>query len=98
MDTYCQTSRKTEARKAGLSVLSFLGVIRFYRFFLSPWLGNQCRFEPSCSHYAETALIQHGAFKGIYLTVLRIFRCNPWHKGGFDPVPPPNTHFSSHSD
>ncbi len=62
-------------------------VVRFYRFFLKPWLGNTCRFEPTCSTYALGALHRHGAMAGSYLAVRRILRCNPLCDGGFDPVP-----------
>lgn len=62
-------------------------LIRGYRYFLSPWVGQQCRFFPTCSHYAEEALEQHGALKGSWLTVRRLGRCHPWHPGGYDPVP-----------
>ncbi|MBL4589575.1 MAG: membrane protein insertion efficiency factor YidD [Alphaproteobacteria bacterium] len=62
--------------------------IRFYRFFLSPIMGNQCRFHPTCSHFAEEAYEMHGFLKGTLLTVIRIFKCNPWYKGQpLDPVP-----------
>ncbi len=64
-----------------------IGLIRVYRYLLSPWVGNQCRFHPSCSHYGEQAIQQHGLIKGSFLTVWRILRCNPWHPGGFDYVP-----------
>ena len=64
-----------------------LGVVRFYRLFLSPWLGSACRFEPTCSVYAQQALLTHGAAGGSYLAVARIARCHPWCSGGLDPVP-----------
>jgi putative membrane protein insertion efficiency factor len=64
-----------------------LGMVRGYRFFLKPWLGNACRFEPTCSAYALQALQQHGAAAGSYLMVARILRCHPWCDGGCDPVP-----------
>lgn len=64
-----------------------IGVVRVYRLLLSPWLGNACRFEPSCSAYALQALEMHGAAKGSYLTMRRLVRCNPWCAGGCDPVP-----------
>ena len=63
------------------------GLVRAYRFFLKPWLGNACRFEPTCSAYALDALHQHGAAAGSYLAVRRILRCNPLCNGGCDPVP-----------
>jgi putative membrane protein insertion efficiency factor len=64
-----------------------IALIRAYRYLLSPWLGNQCRFYPSCSCYAIEALEQHGAIKGLWLSGHRLLRCNPWHGGGHDPVP-----------
>lgn len=65
----------------------FIALIYLYRFTLSPLIGNQCRYEPTCSHYAEDALRKHGVIKGSWLAVKRICRCHPWHDGGFDPVP-----------
>jgi putative membrane protein insertion efficiency factor len=62
-------------------------LVRGYRFFLSPWLGSSCRFEPTCSAYALKALDQHGAIAGTLLTAGRIVRCHPWCAGGYDPVP-----------
>ena len=64
-----------------------LGVVRGYRFFLSPWLGSACRFEPTCSAYSLQALEMHGAAAGTYLTLARLVRCHPWCDGGHDPVP-----------
>jgi hypothetical protein len=64
-----------------------IGLVQGYRFLLKPWLGNACRFEPTCSAYALQALRQHGAGAGSYLTVTRIARCHPWCDGGLDPVP-----------
>ncbi len=61
--------------------------IRFYRYFLSPWLGYNCRFTPTCSAYAIEALETHGALCGSWLALRRIFRCHPWCQGGHDPVP-----------
>lgn len=62
-------------------------LIRLYRLLLSPWLGQHCRFEPSCSNYALTAIRRYGAARGSWLAVKRLSRCHPWHAGGFDPVP-----------
>jgi putative membrane protein insertion efficiency factor len=64
-----------------------IALVRAYRYALSPWWGNQCRFSPSCSEYAIEALGRHGALKGALLAARRIGRCHPWHAGGFDPVP-----------
>ncbi len=62
-------------------------LLRGYRLLLSPWLGSQCRFEPTCSRYAIEAIDRHGAALGTYLTAARIVRCHPWCQGGHDPVP-----------
>ena len=64
-----------------------IAIVRGYRLLLSPWLGNACRFEPTCSRYALGVLERHGALAGSYLTVHRILRCSPWCEGGHDPVP-----------
>lgn len=66
-------------------ILTFL--IDSYRYLLSPWLGYHCRFHPSCSAYARTAITRHGTARGLYLTLRRVSRCHPWQAGGFDPVP-----------
>ena len=69
-----------------------------YQWTLSPVLGTNCRYEPSCSHYALEALAVHGAVKGGWLTLRRLGRCHPWGGWGYDPVPPradrPQTHSS----
>jgi uncharacterized protein len=61
--------------------------IQGYRYLLSPWIGNQCRFYPTCSYYAEEALHRYGLTKGSYLTIRRLLKCHPWHPGGIDLVP-----------
>jgi putative membrane protein insertion efficiency factor len=61
--------------------------IYFYRMCISPMLAPSCRFTPTCSRYAIEAIKKHGAFKGLYLAIRRIFRCHPWGKSGYDPVP-----------
>jgi uncharacterized protein len=62
-------------------------LVRGYRYFLKPWLGSACRFEPSCSQYALDALERHGAAGGSMLVGWRLLRCHPWCAGGCDPVP-----------
>jgi len=64
-----------------------IAVIQLYRWFVSPLLGQNCRFYPSCSCYAQEALARHGALRGTWLAAQRIGRCHPWHPGGYDPVP-----------
>ena len=66
---------------------ALMALVRAYRYWLKPWLGNACRFEPTCSAYALQALQDHGAAKGGALTVGRLLRCHPWCAGGLDPVP-----------
>jgi uncharacterized protein len=63
-------------------------LISCYKACLSPFMGDNCRFFPSCSTYAQEAIATHGALKGSYLALLRVTRCHPWHEGGEDPVPP----------
>jgi hypothetical protein len=64
-----------------------IGIVRGYRFFLSPWLGSACRFTPTCSLYALQALQSHGPAAGSYLAARRLLRCHPACAGGHDPVP-----------
>lgn len=66
---------------------TLMTLVRGYRLLLKPWLGNACRFEPTCSAYALQALQQHGALRGSALTGWRILRCHPYCNGGCDPVP-----------
>ena len=67
------------------SLLQFL--IRCYQVLLSPFLGQHCRFTPSCSQYAIEAIERHGSWRGGWLAIRRIGRCHPWCDGGHDPVP-----------
>jgi putative membrane protein insertion efficiency factor len=64
-----------------------IALIEGYRAVLSGWFGGQCRFAPTCSHYAQEAIRTHGALKGSALATWRVLRCNPYGKGGLDPVP-----------
>lgn len=66
-----------------------VALIRFYQLALSPFIGNQCRFTPTCSQYAREAVERYGALKGSWMAIRRVSRCHPWHPGGHDPVPPP---------
>lgn len=78
------SSKRSKISPTGIIIL----FVRFYRKFLSPLKPACCRFEPTCSQYSLTALKRHGFFKGIFLTTWRILRCQPFSRGGFDPVPP----------
>ena len=64
-----------------------LALIRGYQLTLSPWLGSQCRFFPTCSEYARQAVERYGVLKGLRLAMVRVSKCHPWHPGGADPVP-----------
>ena len=66
---------------------ALLLLIRAYRYGVSPLLGMQCRFHPSCSEYAVEVIERHGALRGMWLGLKRVVRCNPWHPGGYDPAP-----------
>jgi putative membrane protein insertion efficiency factor len=65
----------------------FLWIIRGYQKVISPMLPPSCRYEPSCSQYGYEAIDKHGVIKGSGLAAWRVLRCNPWGKGGYDPVP-----------
>ena len=76
----------------------FQHIFKLYYILISPFLGNRCRYAPSCSEYANQALETHGVVKGLWLTTKRLGRCHPWGGSGFDPVPQSNkncTHESS---
>lgn len=74
--------------------MAYIGIvlIRMYQVLLSPLLPRRCRFYPSCSQYAIEAFSIHGFFRGCYLILCRIGRCNPWCDGGYDPVPQSKKH------
>lgn len=69
-----------------------IGLVRLYQLTLSPWLGMNCRYQPTCSSYAIEALQSYGVLKGSWLAAKRIGRCNPWGGSGYDPVPPVAEH------
>ena len=68
-------------------VKPFIFFVRFYQLAISPWMGNNCRYQPTCSAYMIEALKEHGLLKGLWLGTKRIGRCHPWGGHGYDPVP-----------
>lgn len=74
--------------RPGAVARGLLAMIAVYRRLISPLLGPHCRFYPSCSQYAAEAVALHGAGRGMLLAARRLGRCQPWHSGGVDPVPP----------
>ncbi|HAW50808.1 MAG TPA: membrane protein insertion efficiency factor YidD [Flavobacteriales bacterium] len=65
----------------------FTGLIKFYQMAISPYLGQNCRYEPTCSEYSVRAIDKYGVFKGSWLSIKRILSCGPWGGHGYDPVP-----------
>ena len=80
-----QMTQRSTSQKVFIRLL--VVPIYFYRWFISPLLGPSCRFIPTCSHYALTALYVHGPVHGLFLTLRRLARCHPWGRSGYDPVP-----------
>ena len=74
-------------RVSRLLAQPLIGLVKLYRLAISPWLGGNCRFQPTCSAYAIEALQTHGVFRGVWLAARRISRCHPWGASGYDPVP-----------
>lgn len=70
-----------------LLAFPLIQLIKLYRLFISPLLGSNCRYYPTCSEYGITSLKKYGIFKGLFLSIKRISRCNSLYKGGYDPVP-----------
>ncbi len=81
------TTAAVPGHKVSLAVYPFLALIYVYRFTLSPLVGGNCRYYPTCSHYAEEALKKHGVRTGLLMALRRLLRCHPWGSGGVDPVP-----------
>lgn len=75
------------ARVAALPGEAAVGLIHVYRWLLAPWLGPACRYEPSCSRYAEQAIRRYGLLRGAWLGLRRLLRCHPLGGSGYDPVP-----------
>ncbi|MCH2658112.1 MAG: membrane protein insertion efficiency factor YidD [Dehalococcoidia bacterium] len=67
---------------------TLIGLIRIYQLVISPLLGPSCRYSPTCSSYAHTAISRFGAIKGVFFTIKRLTKCHPFSAGGLDPVPP----------
>ena len=86
-------SKEPSIRDFKVTILNFpqfliLALIRIYQKIISPGLpGNTCRFYPTCSHYGYQAVFKYGAIKGFFIAIYRVFRCNPFNPGGYDPVP-----------
>ncbi len=87
MNTESASGASWLGRGAHPAARALLLLIEAYRVTLSPLIGGYCRFLPSCSRYAEEALLKHGARKGSQLALRRLLRCHPFHPGGPDPVP-----------
>ncbi|SHJ77469.1 hypothetical protein SAMN02745227_00616 [Anaerobranca californiensis DSM 14826] len=64
----------------------FIIIINFYQKYISPLKGPSCRFYPTCSEYSKEAFVKYGFFKGLILTIKRVSKCHPFHKGGYDPL------------
>lgn len=77
---------------------SVIGIIKLYQWCLSPFLGSCCRFYPSCSSYAITAVTHFGVVKGLWIATRRLLRCHPWSRGGFDPVVPDLIYKANHKE
>ena len=82
------TPETTRVFRQGILIKPLLiALIKVYRNFISPMMAPHCRFYPTCSCYAQQSIEQYGAWKGLYLSVIRLLKCNPWHSGGVDLVP-----------
>ena len=79
--------RAATSRLSNTLARVMMGLVRLYQVLLSPFLGGQCRFHPTCSNYALHALESHGPLAGAWLALKRLLKCHPFHPGGFDPPP-----------
>lgn len=70
-----------------LAASALIGLVRIYQWTISPWLGPRCRYDPTCSSYAITAIRRFGPARGGWLALRRFLRCHPWGRSGYDPVP-----------
>lgn len=84
-NAHLSKSAKVSVNK-GLTASLLMLLVDIYRYALSPLMSGGCRFEPSCSHYAQDALGKYGAWRGSIMAVRRLLRCHPWHAAGYDPV------------
>lgn len=66
-----------------------IALLKMYKLLISPFLGQNCRFHPSCASYTIEAVDRHGVIRGLVLGLRRVMKCQPWHAGGYDPVPEP---------
>jgi putative membrane protein insertion efficiency factor len=84
--------------RRGYIARALLFLLRAYQAFLSPLMPSSCKFYPTCSQYAHEAVARFGARRGAWLTLKRLSRCRPFHAGGFDPVPDPETNVHDSAD
>lgn len=87
METHQQTRHSESNQFSSLIKQALLVLIRIYQVGISPWLGKNCRFYPTCSCYTHEAIRTHGPWRGLGLGIFRIAKCHPWHPGGVDLVP-----------
>ncbi|WP_349678330.1 membrane protein insertion efficiency factor YidD [Gordonia sp. UBA5067] len=88
-------TRRSASTGGELLRRALIAIIRFYQVWISPTRLPSCRFEPTCSAYAVQALTEHGLWYGSWLSLVRLAKCGPWHKPGFDPVPAPRNSSTS---
>ena len=80
-------AKTLQARASFVASTAALGLIKAYQYGIRPMLGQRCRFFPSCSEYTAVAIGEYGVIRGASMGALRLAKCNPWHAGGYDPVP-----------